>query len=387
MKQRQLKIQFSGPTPEELGFPNDESYKNQITTQLIKSFPKCSSKYSKIVEKKNGICVICMTNPIQIKKWKLCSNCYGKLYRNKELNQLTLNQKIKETKAKIKNTKQNKQNHVGKSGTTPFKQTDLQDLLSAQIAKAYAVFKKHGNKDWYNEEDTYFIDCSSGDMNPNEITSPEILLRTLCNYYDLPSKLYLIERDKKTFSVLKENYQLHWQSQISQMQNMRVILKNTEMEECLFDIAPNKYRFGLLYFDPNGGTKDDYATIGAFLRDNPRIDVILNINTIFLKWLRGIGVGNKQGFEKYEDFYLSTILNYINRENIWIRDNIQINGAKDYSKFEFVMVFGTNMPHYYMGDIKHFMPLSSFKGQQLLYKYNYTKAQKEEIENGKKYTN
>jgi len=381
VKKTQLKIQFSGPTPEELGFPNDESYKNQITTQLTNDFSKRKET------KKNAICVICMTNPIQIKKWKLCNHCYQKLYRNKELNQLTLNQKIKETKAKIKNTKQTKQNHVGKSGTTPFKQTDLQDLLSAQIAKAYAVFKKHGNKDWYNEEDTYFIDCSSGDMNPNEITSPEILLRTLCNYYDLPSKLYLIERDKKTFSVLKENYQLHWQSQISQMQNMRVILKNTEMEECLFDIAPNKYRFGLLYFDPNGGTKDDYATIGAFLRDNPRIDVILNINTIFLKWLRGIGIGNKQGFEKYEDFYLSTILNYINRENIWIRDNIQINGAKDYSKFEFVMVFGTNMPHYCMGDIKHFMPLNSFKGQQLLYKYNYTKAQKEEIENGKKYTN
>ena len=282
----------------------------------------------------------------------------------------------------IKITKQPQTGSVGKSGTTPFKQKDFENLLSTQISKAYAVFKRHGNERWYQEEDTYFIDCSAGDMSPHEKTSPEILLNTLYKKYDFPTKLYLIDKNKTTFNKLEVNYNNYQKSKLVQNPNLKVILKNTDMEECLFNIAPQKYRYGLLYFDPNGFTLYDYETISVFLENNPRVDVILNVNTSKLASLRQ--VKKAKGFKKYNNYYFTTLLADLHKQNIWVRDNIQIRQTKDHSPFEFVMVFGTNMPKYNMGAIENFVPADSIQGKQLIHQYNYTKQEKAFIENNEK---
>lgn len=269
-----------------------------------------------------------------------------------------------------------KSSSVGRSGTTPFKQTDLQQLISSQMDKAFKVYSKHKNKSWYSEEDNYFFDCSAGDMGTNQITSPEIFLDSLCNHQNLPSKLYLIEQKKKTFNLLENNYNNRWEKGISLIApNTKVILKNKNMEDVLFNLAPNKYRFGLLYFDPNGFTLDNYCAISVFLKNNPKIDVVLNINISKLSALRQIK--KAKGFEKYNNYYLTTLFSDLHKNSIWIRNNIHINSIKDHSKYEFVMVFGTNMDYYNIGPMPHFYDINSIEGQRLVYKYNYTKKEKE----------
>ena len=57
-------------------------------------------------------------------------------------------------------------------------------------------------------------------------------------------------------------------------------IKLLRMDMCKFlnSLSPNKYRFGLLYFDPNGFTWDDYLAIFGFINSNQCMDIIINVN-------------------------------------------------------------------------------------------------------------
>ena len=267
---------------------------------------------------------------------------------------------------------------VGSSAITPFKQKDLERLLSIQIGKAFGVYQKHHTEKWYTE-DCYFIDCSAGDMAQNCLTSPQIFLDNLLKFKEssFPSRLYLIEKtptipsEPNTFEKLKNNFQIYKNKRTI---TARVILRHANMQKCLSQFTPHPYRFGLLYFDPNGFTFEDYEALFEFLKGNPRIDVILNINITQLN--RNRPVKKAKGFEKYWDFYLSTLLHRLNKDYIWIRDN-SILDIK--SKFTFVMIFGTNMFDYSIGkNNSHFVPIDSVKGQAIIQKHNFTKNERKQ---------
>jgi len=48
---------------------------------------------------------------------------------------------------------------VGRSGTTPFKQHDLQRILIATAERIHCVYKKHQHSKWFDTNQIYFIDC------------------------------------------------------------------------------------------------------------------------------------------------------------------------------------------------------------------------------------
>jgi len=261
---------------------------------------------------------------------------------------------------------------IGKSEITPFKQKDLQLLLSNQICKAYGVYRKYHKEKWYTENDTFFIDCTAGNMEPAEPTSPQIILDSVLYYNKLPSRTYLIEKHEETWKTLKVNYKKTYKKRIESSKNSRVILRKSNLQKVLSRFSKNKNRFGLIYIDTNGGVLEDYMALFHFLDNNPRIDVILNVNTSILKRTRAQGTS---GMKKYNDFYFSSILEKINKKYVWVRDNSNLRK----NKHEFIMVFGTNMPNYNMEIIPHFIPVNSPQGSQIVYKYNHTKKEKENL--------
>ena len=264
---------------------------------------------------------------------------------------------------------------VGTSAITPFKQKDLNDLLKNQIGKAYGVYKKYKKVNWYNSVkiQNCFIDCSAGDMMPGKKTSPSIFLTELQKFPDFPSFLYLIEKDRNTYKNLLYNfYKIRSQDLELFIQHPRYPIpqtQNMDMRDFLKKFPDNINLIGLLYFDPNGFKIEDYDAISSFLEKNHKMDVILNINVSQIKRLRPITKVN--GFDKYKDVYLSGILKNLHKENIWIRNNVRI-GVR--SKFDFIMVFGTNHNKFDIGhNSYHFVPLYSDEGQGIIRKYNYTK--------------
>ncbi len=268
---------------------------------------------------------------------------------------------------------------VGRSEITPFKQRDLERLLSTQIGKAFGVYSKHQHEKWYTE-DCYFIDCSAGDMAPHCSTSPKIFLDNLIKFKEFPARLYLVEQEPtghtrpETFYKLRNNYCEKYKELIKQTL-IRVFLQKINMQQLLSKFEPHKYRYGLLYFDPNGFTLEDYEALFEFLIGNSRMDVILNINITQLG--RNRSVKKVPEFQKYHDFYLTTLLNRLNKKYIWIRDNSVLNIKS--KKFTFVMIFATNMFDYNIGkNNSHFMSIDSPEGQNIIQKHNFTKTERKQ---------
>lgn len=266
---------------------------------------------------------------------------------------------------------------VGCSPITPFKQEDLKHLLSSQIGKMYGVWKKYKDAKWFTEDEVFLIDCTAGDMNKEKETSPKIFLESILKYPELPSKLYLIEENPNTYSDLWTEYQMRYKPSIMQSENSRVFLRNKNMQEVLGNFSASKFRYGLIYFDPNGFVKEDYEALFLYLEKNQKMDVVLNINIGMLNRLRPIS--KAEGFQKYHNLYLTTILRRLSKKYIWIRDNSQLQVC---SKYTFVMVFGTNMPNYDIGkQNRNFYPIDSIKGQEIIQKHNFTRKEREDENN------
>jgi hypothetical protein len=260
---------------------------------------------------------------------------------------------------------------VGKSAITPFKQEDLLSLLTQQIGNAYGVYRKYSTEAYYNNcEQNYFIDCSAGNMNEYEKTSPGIFLKELYKYQYFPSKLLLIEKNKITYKKLKENFD---KLNLSRPYPNVFIFKK-DMKNVLCELNPHKYRYGLIYFDPNGFRIDDYEAISKFLIGNPRMDLIININVTQIK--RNRPVHKINGFDKYNNLYLSNIQELFHKNNVWVRDDVMLRKVR--SMFKYVMMFGTNNPNFNLR-CHNFVRLESEEGQRVINKYNFTTN---ELKNG-----
>ena len=278
-------------------------------------------------------------------------------------------------------------NTVGHSEVTPFKQKDLDNILSVQIKKTRYVYKNTDKISWSiknREVYCYFIDCSAGDMALDQQTSPSMFLKKLTSVKDLPIKLFLLEENPKIYSQLVDNFN-SCKKELD-TSNMKIYIRNHNMNKYLPKIRLGEYAFGLVYFDPNGFKLKDYEAIFNFLENNPRMDVLLNVSTTQIKRDRCLykkksidnGALTKaqiEAFRKYDEFYFSTLLDRLNKKYIWIRDNIILTDVK--SKHNFVMVFGTNTGNYIMdGDLSHFASKDDKLGGKLIKKYNYTKEGK-----------
>jgi hypothetical protein len=156
---------------------------------------------------------------------------------------------------------------------------------------------------------------------------------------------------------------------------IEINFRRRNMQEVLYDLGGKKYRYGLLYFDPYGFILEDYKALISFIQNNPRMDIILNINATQIKRNRtAYEKGGRECFKKYKEVTLFSIISQLNKKYIWIRDNslLQIH-----SKYQWLLLFGTNTEQY---DIKtfRFISIDTKEGQELLYKYNYTEKEKEE---------
>lgn len=263
---------------------------------------------------------------------------------------------------------------VGRSGTTQFKQRDLEILLKNQIGRTFGVYCKFSGEEWFDASEIYYIDCTAGDMDPKEVTSPQIFMEQLKKYKNLPSRLFLVEENNEICDTLLHNYERYSLSYENKLGSIRIMRRN--FRRFLKYIQPHRYRFGLIYHDPNVCLPKDYAPIFRFLNENPRMDVLLNVCT---GWLNRIRPNTAKGHEDSNDFYLTTILKKINKKHIWIRNNIDIRAAKNKSVYEYVMVFGTNHKSFKL-NTQNFIHIDSDEGKELIYQYNFNKKEKNEIE-------
>jgi len=285
---------------------------------------------------------------------------------------------------------------VGTSGITPFKQEDIQHLLSKQIGNAAGVYLKCHKKYFYNNDvQNCFIDCSAGNMNLNCKTSPFTFITTLRKFEYYPSKLFLIEKCKDTFCELEANFKiLNERSNYNVMPSLfredyvmndnrkdickvppEIKILRTDMSKFLYSLSHNRYRYGLLYFDPNGFTLDDYIAIFDFINGNQSMDIIININVTQIA--RNRGVKKIKGFDKYHNVDLTILMAKFNqyKKTIYIRNNINLEQHNHIdSTNKFVLLFGTNNPNFIMPGTYNFVQLNSKCGQDVINKYNYNES-------------
>lgn len=265
---------------------------------------------------------------------------------------------------------------VGKSGVTPFKQADFHHWCRCYINKTINVYEKHSTKEWI-DPNLLFIDASCGDMDPKEITSPQIFIESLLPHSqkEIPVKLYLIDKNPKNLRSTKKQCVKRYKEKLRKT-NIEIFFRGNNAQEPLQDLGKSKYRFGLLYFDPNGFRIEDYTAIQNFLCNNPRIDVILNLNISIMKRVMGAARGfdykGKWALYKNQDF--AKLLKELGKETIWIRDDVRITQKKHIKRGnKFIMISGTNMPNFNPNLKKrehHFVPLNSAQGDELINKYH-----------------
>jgi len=288
---------------------------------------------------------------------------------------------------------------VGTSAITPFKQEDLCNLLNDQIGFAFGVYQKWGKEKYYNNDcyQNCFIDCTAGDMNPNSKTSPRTFLNKLREFKNYPSKLTLIEEKPETFIELSNNVNtenkqsgyyispslfiddFYLQNNVKIPPDLKVL--NISMQKYLSELHPNKYRYGLLYFDSNGFQMEEYNAVFNFLKQNPRMDVILNINTSKLNGLRNIH--KNPHFKVYHNFYLNNLFQNLKKDYIWIRDNVKLKDIEDHCHYKYLMIFGTNTEKIILPKKYNFVLLNSKldndkkRIENILNNYNLTQKEKE----------
>jgi hypothetical protein len=288
---------------------------------------------------------------------------------------------------------------VGRSGTTPIKQRDVSHIIESQVFKTYCVFNKALQKKalqqepkWFDDSEFCYIDCTAGDMDLHFETSPKMFIDSLSfppdfksKLSDFESKLYLIEKNECTFDKLEKNWIEYCTPKHEHHTTGGSVIHlqtiNSNFIDVLKEIPKCRYRYGLIYHDPNTCIYEDYTAIFKFLRQNIRMDVLLNVNT---GWLNNRARPNTaKGFEKYSNFYLVDIINGIKKKYVWIRDNTELDGVEDASRYEFVLLFATNMEGYDFPIQSNFVPAKSTEGEELIQKYNYNKKEKDEIERRK----
>lgn len=225
----------------------------------------------------------------------------------------------------------------------------------------------------------YFIDASAGDMDPKQTaTSPQIFIESIIplSFKNIPMKITLIDQDQSNIRKLKRQYLKRYQ-RIIKNSSLKVVFRRRDMKEVLEDFGPNKYRYGLLYFDPNGFKKADYDAVQDFLFMNPRMDVLLNINVDMMKRVTKAAEGmkfKKGKWESYKGYNLKYgLLKGLHKKHIWIRDDVQVHHESIKSGHKFIMASATNMDGF-DPNLKYehqFVSLKSEEGQEIINKYDF----------------
>lgn len=224
---------------------------------------------------------------------------------------------------------------VGKSKVTPYKQNCVRSIVESNIE----YYKQITTKYKFLSHINYIIlDLTAGDMNPEEETSPQIFLEKIKEHCPKNFKFHLFEKDKKTHQKLRSNIN-NWIDSIDNEHLYHKINKNTEVHYC--DITScktklsNKNDHGIAYFDPNGaGGEKELEFIHYFSKNNPKIDLLINMSVWMVKRIRGrkASKGNK-----YSGILLSDFLRTMNKRYWWIR-----MPRNDGDTWQWIMLYGTN---------------------------------------------
>jgi len=257
---------------------------------------------------------------------------------------------------------------VGRSKITPFKQQDLQLLFKDLLYKTECVFNKHSKKDWLDKT-FHLFDVTAGDAIDN-LTSPIIFLDKLLLHEGLDFEATFIEKDKKSFSLLKKNLKKYI-SRIVFLDDkdyfrINVSLKYDKSENILPSLlSKSSAKYGLLYCDMNGYTQSLWNSIIEVTKKQKYLDVLINFSSVTL--LRNMGVKKVKGFKKYNK-NLSQLIDQIclYKNSVYIRDVIKEEPSTA-NKWKFIMLFCTNFDNYNLNKLKYkFVPVNSQKGQKII---------------------
>jgi len=261
---------------------------------------------------------------------------------------------------------------VGRSKITPYKQLDLRDLFFDQMRSVGAVFKKYEGKDWL-EKAYYLFDITAGDMGLDKKTSPRIFLSKLLENEGFNFKVFLIEKNKTTFSELKKNV-MNFIKEIPLIDERRYFRENVN---CILGnnnkvlVRPeylngkHKWKYGLVYFDPNGFSYETWDLLSDFLGRWKALDVIMNLSAAANK--RCI---NNPKTLMHQGKRISHFIDMIPKSKKFIRD------CYSGDQHQFFMLFCTNWADYRICRNYDFIDLDTYEGQQILERLDQTKEEK-----------
>lgn len=159
-------------------------------------------------------------------------------------------------------------NGVGQSEMTPYKQTDLSDILKQHIKTVQAIqFKHHWAHDTY-----FYIDMNAGPgcYSEDHVGSPVVFLE-MAEILGCKAKAFLIEKNPDTAANLKdcldERGYSNWDLFIGD---------NATAWELAMDALPkNGSAFGIVYSDPNG--VPDFETLASISNrhNTKKIDILI----------------------------------------------------------------------------------------------------------------
>jgi phage antirepressor YoqD-like protein len=273
---------------------------------------------------------------------------------------------------------------VGHSELTQYKQEDVKKNVEQVIQRLFRIFKEHDPYLSYSR--LTFIDCTAGDLETGgdmNLTSPGIFLNEIIRQSkeidDIPTTLFLIEKNKKAFEKLTKNYNKYFKKEIKNNTNCNVKLKNKNFKDALWNLGSVKYRYGLVYVDANGYSHEDYSAAIDFVNKNERVDLLANINYASIARARGFGQKNPDSaYEVYKDLYMEDIIDSIDKDIKYIRDGKHQAKIKRRGN-QFTMIYASNYRnHNQLPD--NFVPAYSEKGQELMDKYNFKKDNKDSIQ-------
>lgn len=252
---------------------------------------------------------------------------------------------------------------VGKSRVTPFKQKDLRDLFIRQLSLVKDVFDKKKDEKWLDPV-YYLFDITAGDAELSEETSPKIFLEGLRYFRGLNFIAVFIEKEKKTFERMKKNIN-GFIDKIDDSQERECFREQVSYfwgknHDVLDDgvFRDGKYKYGLLYWDPNSFTLKQWQLISRFSEEWNYLDLVVNINTTFIKRLR-----YNRHCSDYSCFSLKDYIGMIKKDHKYIRTSYNND------PHHWLLLFATNMPGYHICRPYDFIPVSSYEGQQIIEKY------------------
>lgn len=253
-------------------------------------------------------------------------------------------------------------NSVGRSKATPFKQDAYKTLTFSQIYKTKCVFDKN---EWCDQ--TYYLfDLTAGDASLSQLTSPTIILDHLYSCKGLDFKGIFVEKSKEAFKKLKSNVSKYIkkirdnEEKLYFKNNTSIIQGNCEQVLSEYCKEKHKWKFGLLYYDPNGFKQEPWDLVVNFSKMWPVLDIVINFSPIQIK--RNLNVEKNKGFKKYNKNLLQ-IINQIEKKDVYIRDDIKVAE----NRYKHIMLFCTNFGRYPELEKKHgFFHIESRRGQKII---------------------